>query len=316
ELDGGRYVTSSIVVARTPDVVGFNASVHRLMLVPGVGFAIRVVPRHLYRVITLNRKARKPTPIAIAIGVHPLVLLAASTSPAYGVFELEGFKELSGSPLCISLTPKYAIPVPSLSSVIIEGAVTLKDVDEGPFVDLLGLYDAVRSQPLIKVEAIYVSNDDIPFHVILPGGIEHRLLMGIPREALIWRTVSEVIPRVAKVRLTDGGGGWLHAVIAIDKQSEGDGKSAIMAAFAGHPSLKHVVVVDSDIDPGNPIEVEWALATRFQAGRGLVVVRHARGSTLDPSSFNGVTDKVGIDATAPIRDRSKYVRPRVPGKEV
>jgi len=125
-----------------------------------------------------------------------------------------------------------------------------------------------------------------------------------------------VIPRVAKVRLTDGGGGWLHAVIAIDKQSEGDGKSAIMAAFAGHPSLKHVVVVDSDIDPDNPIEVEWALATRFQAGRGLVVVRHARGSTLDPSSFNGVTDKVGIDATAPIKDRSKYVRPRIPRKEV
>ena len=137
--------------------------------------------------------------------------------------------------------------------------------------------------------------------------------MGFPREAAIWDAVSKVVPRVRKVRLTPASGGWLHAVVSIEKQHEGDGKSAIMAAFAAHPSLKHVVVVDSDVDPDNPWEVEWAIATRFQADRDLVLVRNARGSTLDPSSQDGLTSKVGIDATKPLEAGLGYKRGVIPG---
>ncbi|MCD6278928.1 MAG: UbiD family decarboxylase [Desulfurococcales archaeon] len=308
--DGGRYITSSIVVAETPEYNSYNASIHRLMVLGDRQLAIRLVPRHLYHIVNENKKAGKETPVAIVIGAHPLALLAASLSPPYGVFELELFEHLSGVCLEIARTPIYGLPIPAYSSVVIEGRVTDELADEGPFLDILGLYDRVRKQPVVVVDKIYFSKECMPFHVILPASNEHRILMGFPREALIWEAVRKVVAQVRKVRLTPGGGCWLHAVISIRKNMEGDGKSAIMAAFAAHPSLKHVVVVDEDVDPDSIEEIEWAIATRLQAGKGLVIVRHARGSTLDPSSADGVTDKIGIDATVPLGREAIFRRPR------
>ncbi|MEM4962262.1 MAG: UbiD family decarboxylase, partial [Acidilobaceae archaeon] len=115
--------------------------------------------------------------------------------------------------------------------------------------------------------------------------------------------------------LTPASGGWLHAVISIDKRHEGDGKNAILAAFAAHPSLKHVVVVNSDIDPDDLGQVEWAIATRFQADKDLIIIRNVRGSTLDPSSKDGLTAKMGLDATKPINAGLEFERGRIPGLE-
>lgn len=311
EKDGGRYITSSIVIAKTPEYDSYNASVHRLMIVDEKSLAIRLVPRHLYHIYEENMKLDKETPVAIVIGTHPLALLTAALSPPYGVFELSLFEKLSGEPLDIARTPIYDIPVPAHASVVIEGRITKEMVDEGPFLDILGLYDKVRKQPVIVVDRIYVSKARIPFHVILPAGGEHRIFMGFPKEALIWDAVRKVVPQVKKVRLTPASGCWLHAIISIKKNIEGDGKLAIMAAFAAHPSLKHVIVVDDDIDPDNLNDVEWAIATRLQAERGLVIIRYARGSTLDPSSANGITDKIGIDATIPIGREEMFRRPKV-----
>ncbi|MCS7099930.1 MAG: UbiD family decarboxylase [Sulfolobales archaeon] len=308
-IDGGRYITSSIVIARTPDLDSFNASVHRLMVLDDRSMAIRLVPRHLYRIYELNKKAGRDTEVAIVIGAHPLVELASSMSPPYGVFELEMVEHLGGEPLEIVYTPMYGIPVPAYASIVIEGRITRSLAREGPFVDIFVLPDRVREQPVVVVDRMYVSRNREYFHVILPGGGDHLILMGFPREAAIWESVRRVVPRVRKVRLTRGGGMWLHAVISISKEVEGEGKTAIMAAFAAHPSLKHVVVVDEDIDPDDLEEVEWAIATRLQASRGLVVIRNARGSTLDPSSDDGLTDKVGIDATAPLARRDMFRRP-------
>jgi UbiD family decarboxylase len=306
------YVTSSIVIARTPDVEGFNASVHRLMFIDRERVAIRIVPRHLYRIVSLNSRVGKDTPVAIVVGVHPALMLLASSSPPYGIFELGLAKELLGSSIRFCRTPKYDLPVPCDSALVMEGRITNEYVSEGPFLDLLNLYDRVRQQPIIHVESIYlnVSRDEQLFHVILPGGMEHKLLMGFPREASIWDVVRKVVPKVVKVRLTPAGGCWLHAVISIEKNSDGDAKNAILAAFAAHPSLKHVVVVDPDIDPDNPVDVEWAIATRFQAGEDLILIRGVRGSTLDPSSDDGITDKLGIDATAPLNKLELFRRVR------
>ncbi|MCS7107794.1 MAG: UbiD family decarboxylase [Sulfolobales archaeon] len=313
ERDGGRYVTSSVVIARTPDLDSFNASVHRLMLVDDSRVAIRIVPRHLYRIVNLNSASGVDTPVAIVVGVHPAVLLSASISPPYGVFELGLSDLLVGESLRFCRTPLYDLPVPCSSSVVMEGRITREEVDEGPFLDLLELYDRVRKQPVICIDRVYLNRveGDRLFHVILPGGMEHKLLMGFPKEAAIWDGVRRVVPKVHKVRLTPSGGCWLHAVISIDKNSEGDSKNAILAAFASHPSLKHVVVVDSDIDPDNISDVEWAIATRVQAGDDLIIVRGARGSTLDPSSSDGITDKLGVDATAPIKMFDTFRRPKI-----
>ncbi len=308
--DGGRYITSSIIIACLDDET-CNASIHRILVLGKRELVARIVPRHLYYIYKQNRLKGKDTPIAIIVGVHPSILLSASMSPPFGVFELGLTHKLTGEILDVAYTPEYNIPVPLHSQIVIEAKITGQLVDEGPFVDLTLTYDKIRKQPLIRVEKIYMHENPL-FHIILPGGREHQLLMGFPREAMIWENIRKVVPKVHKVRLTIGGGGWLHAVVAIDKNSEGDAKNAILAAFAAHPSLKHVVVVDGDIDPDNPYEVEWAIATRFQADKDIVIIRNARGSSLDPSSSNGLTTKMGIDATAPLHEREKYIKVKPP----
>jgi len=136
----------------------------------------------------------------------------------------------------------------------------------------------------------------------------------LPHETLIWQSVSKVVPRVFAVNLSTGGGGWLHAMISIEKQLDGDGKNALLAAFAAHPSLKHAVVVDSDIDVFDPSDVEWAIATRFQADEDLIQIKGSRGSTLDSSADQdtGLTTKMGIDATRPFtKPKEKFDRAKM-----
>jgi len=156
------------------------------------------------------------------------------------------------------------------------------------------------------------------YHGLLPSGAEHRILMGLPHEVMIWEAVSKVLPKVYAVNLSKGGCGWLHAVISVEKQLDGDGENALLAAFAAHPSLKHAVVVDSDINVYDASEVEWAIATRFQADEDLIVVKNARGSTLDSSADQetGMTTKVSVDATRPFgKPKEKFERAKIPSSK-
>jgi 2,5-furandicarboxylate decarboxylase 1 len=173
-------------------------------------------------------------------------------------------------------------------------------VDEGPFIDLTETYDIVRKQQVMKITKIHHRKDPI-FHALLPGALEHKILMGMPREPTIFNEVGKVCDCVG-VNITPGGCSWLHAVVAIKKKSEDDGKKAIDAAFRGHKSLKHVVIVDQDIDIYDPASVEWAIATRVQADKSLVIKTNEKGSSLDPSAdpHTYATTKMGVDATKPL----------------
>ncbi|MGN0098042.1 MAG: UbiD family decarboxylase domain-containing protein, partial [Candidatus Methanomethylophilaceae archaeon] len=176
---------------------------------------------------------------------------------------------------------------------------------EGPFVDITGTYDFERQQPVIAVDKVWTCDDPM-FHLLLPGGNEHYMLMGLPREPMILKTVRQAVPRVKNVRLTEGGCCWLNGVVSIKKNKEGDGVNAIMAAFTGHPSMKNVIIVDDDIDIFDDRQVEWAVATRMQGDR-IIRIPGAAGSSLDPSSHGKTTWKVGFDATIPVgADRSLY----------
>ena len=306
ERDGGLYINSGVFVSCLGG--SCNASIHRIMVTGPREARVRLVPRHLYSMYREAAASGRDLPVTILVGVHPAYMVASALSPPRGVYELSIAAGILGDRLVES--PLHRHPVP-LASVIIEGRLTRETAPEGPYADILLLYDRVRMQPVLRVDKILWSGG--PAHVILNGGMEHIMLMGFPREASIWDSVRRVVPRVYKVRLTPGGGGWLHAVISIEKAHPGDGKNAIMAAFAGHTSLKHVVVVDGDIDVDDPRMVEWAIATRFQADRDLVVVKEARGSTLDPSGREGMGAKMGIDATVK-GDREMFERARIPGE--
>jgi UbiD family decarboxylase len=160
-------------------------------------------------------------------------------------------------------------------------------------------------QPVIKIEKLFFRTNPI-FHAILPAGYEHYAFMGLPREPFIYKNVSNVAS-VRGVRLTEGGCCWLHGVMSIEKTREGDAKNAILAAFAAHPSMKKVVVVDSDVDIFDDRAVEWALATRFQASTDMVIIENVTGSSLDPSAHtDDLTTKIGLDATKPLKRRAVF----------
>jgi 2,5-furandicarboxylate decarboxylase 1 len=168
---------------------------------------------------------------------------------------------------------------------------------------------------VIEIDAITHRRDAI-FHTIVGGGMEHLVLGEMPREATLLQNLQQSLPSVRDVRLTRGGICRYHLVVKIDKTSEGEPKIVIMAAFGQHDDIKYVVVVDMDVDIDDPNEIEWAIATRFQADRDLIVVSGAQGSTLDPSSNRGISAKMGFDATKPIRTEPlAFKRIRVKGVE-
>ncbi len=312
EGDGGRYFTSAVVFAEYNGKR--NASFHRMMILDDKRVAIRLVPRDLYAMHKDAMEHGEEVKIGVAIGLEPNVLLAAATSVDYSMDEMKIASTMRlqalGEKEKMMRLPN-GISVPYHAELVLEGKITSEYVEEGPFLDITGTYDIVRKQPVAVFEKFY--HRGMPtFHLLLPGGYEHYNLMGLPREPTIYGEIKREGINVLDVRLTYGGCSWLHAVIKIKKKSEEDGKKAIMAAFRGHRSLKHVIVVDDDIDIGNIEEVEWALATRFQGDRDLIKIEHARGSSLDPSSYGDehFTTKLGFDATAPLFRREKFKRIR------
>ncbi len=311
------YITSGIVIARDSEKKFQNASIHRLMMLDEESFAIRIVPRHLYAMLQEEKKRKRTLAVAVCIGNHPAASLAAGLSPKYGLDHLHVANRFLKGGLT-QFKCKNGVYALSQSEIIIEGYIDpFEEVDEGPFTDLTGTPDIVRKQPVLHVTNVYANKNSI-YQDILPASDEHFLLMGLGREVLIKKYVERIVPFVRKVRLTRGGCGWLIAIVSIRKQREGDAKNVIAACFAAHPSLKIAIVVDEDIDPDDPDQVQWALATRLVPSKGILIIEDATTSTLDPSAEQeiGLGSKLGIDATMSFRKPlEKYKRSKIPINE-
>ncbi len=302
--DGGAYCTAFVVAGRSPRD-GLNLSFHRMMHLEKNRFAVRVVKRHLHRIL---QETGNNTKIAGFCGVHPAVLLAAAISGAPDMNELAVAAALMGGTLEVcEVSP--GLFVPAHSHVVFTGRFTGDLADEGPFVDLTGTYDTVRKQPLLEVETLWMRQRPL-YHSILPGGPEHKILMGLPREPSILQAARSLNPGVREVRLTEGGCSWLHAVISVNAPAPGQGVNIGLAALGAHASLKKVTIVDDDIDIHSSADVEWAESTRVQPHRDITIIKSASGSTLDPSRNlrDETTSKWIIDATKPRGRDTEFVR--------
>lgn len=296
EKDGGPYFSSAVVIAQDKEF-GRNCSFHRMMVIGKDQVVIRILPRHLEEYIKRAEKEGRELDVAFVIGAPINVLLAGAISTDLGKDELQIANTLMSFR---TVRLDNGIEVPANAEFAFEGKITSEMADEGPFIDLTETYDVVRKQRVMKITGVYHRADPI-WHVLLPGGLEHKILMGMPREPTIFNEVSKVC-ECKGVNITPGGCSWLHAVVSIKKKNENDGKRAIDAAFRGHRSLKHVIVVDEDIDIYTPQSVEWAIATRVQANKSVVIKENENGSSLDPSAdpHTYSTTKMGIDATKPL----------------
>jgi UbiD family decarboxylase len=268
-------------------------------------FSARLIPKRQAR--TTYDKLEEDLEMAVCIGNSVPVMIAASLGPPSGVDEFSIANTLDQTPLTKCITKD--LEVPAESEFVLEGRLT-KDVDrEGPFVDLTETRDFERQEPVFVVDCITHRKKPM-YQALLAGRMEHKILMGMPKEPTIFDEVSKVC-QCKNVLVTMGGGSWLHGIVQITKKHADDGRSAIEAAFRGHKSIKHVVVVDDNVDIFNLIEIEWALATRFQGHNDMIMLNDQPGSSLDPSGDHSgkktLTTKIGFDATIPSNiDPSKY----------
>jgi 2,5-furandicarboxylate decarboxylase 1 len=301
EHDNGPYITSGVVLAEADGLR--NLSYHRMQVRSARETGIVVVQRHLHRMLDEADAAGRPFPVAVAIGLDAGMLLAAATSGSaapYGFDELGIVGALRGQPVELVGALTIPVQVPALAEYVIEGHI-LPNLEqaEGPFAEFDGSYE---SGPARVFRATAVTHRTRPvYHGLVSGSIAQLNIMGLPNEAVILKSVRAVVPTVRAVHVTRGGLRKFHAVISVDKRTAGDGADAIVAAFAGHRDLKHVVVVDGDVDPFDGGAVEQAVATSFQAHRDLVVVPGGRGNPVDRSlAPDGTTARMGLDATRPL----------------
>jgi len=301
--DGGPMITAGVVIARDPEL-GMNSGMYRLIVkeknLTGIDL---VTPNNMRLFADRAYRAGRPCPISISIGTHPFEIMGSGYRAALGVDEMAIAGALRGEP--VELAPCHTIDMPCIADaeIVLEAEIlpTGWTWPEGRFGEFTRLMGGLHWNPLVRVKAIRRRKDAIYYNLHMPW--ENTWLAAPTRYAAIRQALKTAGVQVKDINVTLGGCAFWHAVISIKKQA-GEAKNALLAALSVM-DLKHVVVVDDDIDVWNPVDVEWAIATRVQGDRDVMIVGNARGKPLDPSlpvmpvGIVPTTAKIGIDATIP-----------------
>ena len=300
--DGGPMITAGVVIARDPEL-GMNSGIYRFIVKEKNLTGIDIVTPNNMRLFAQRAyEARKPLPISISIGTHPIEITGSGYRAPLGVDEMAIAGGLRGSP--VELAPCQTIDLPYIADaeIVLEAEIlpTGWTWPEGRFGEFTRLMGGLHWNPLVRIKAISMRKDAIYYNLHMPW--ENTWLAAPTRYAAIRQALKTAGVTVKDINVTLGGCAFWHAVISIRKQP-GEAKNALLAALSVM-DLKHVVVVDDDIDVNDPTEVEWAIATRVQGDKDIMIVTNARAKPLDPSLPQGAGvvptgAKVGIDATIP-----------------
>lgn len=301
EGDAGRYIGSGILVCKDPDTGVGNLSYQRLQLKESNRFGASLHSRgHIWEHLNRCRELGRNLEVAVVIGVHPAVNLAASAKVAKEVDEYDIACGLLGEPLDLVRCKTIDLCVPAHAEIVLEGEL-LADTNEpeGPYGEYTGYSTSRSTNDVFVVKAITHRQAPI-FHDIIPGySAEHLLLSRSPREAYIYMRMKEILPNLKAINYPKSGTHF-HAYVSLKKTAEGQANHALTLLMGLDPYVKLAVAVDEDIDVFDEQDVLWALATRFQADTDLFVIPNGFCNRLDPSSRNGTSAKLGLDATAPL----------------
>lgn len=312
--DSGAYYVSGILIVK--DVTGQKryTSIRRMQYLGGNRTNILITSPELMEQYSYFERLGQPMEIAVMFGVVPAVVLSSQISThLYHTDKLNVAGALLGQSLDVVRCKTVDLDVLAEAEIVFEGHMLPHEREmEGPFGELAGYYGTQSPQPIVEISAVTYRNQAIN-QTIFPSSYEERLPMALVREATLLSTVRQVVPNITGVHIPMGGVARFHAVIQIKKKSEGDGKQAALAAFASDKDLKHVVVVNDDVNIFDSDDVEWAVATRVQASEDIFIVPGAKGSPLESShNLRGVTDKMGIDATYPLGKEELFRRTSIP----
>lgn len=314
DLDAGPYLTAGVEIAKHPDTGIQNASMHRRMVLDKNRTSILAKGhQHLGMMITAAEEKGQGLGIATVLGADPVLAIASQIEAPFGVDETTIAGAFRGEPLEMVKCETIDVEVPANAEIVIEGVTVPKEkVLDGPFGEFPGNYITLVGEPLtetpvIKVTAITMRRNPI-FQAMLTGSplpmTENHFLKKWAHAAAAYREASK-FAEVKAVNVPVGGTGQFHLVIAINKKSEEEPKDLLKTLLGTLRRPRRIVIVDDDINVYDHMEIEWALATRVQADKDIIII--PRGT----SSFS----KWGIDATMPIEDRKWYERIKVPGVE-
>jgi UbiD family decarboxylase len=296
EGDAGPYITAAISFAREPGGTTWNCAYNRLMIKGRDRTSIHLtLAKHLWEYQRIAEARNEPLPVAFAIGVHPAIALGCLAIGSIDEDERAIMGGLLGEPLELVQCETSDLLVPAQAEMILEGEILPHErTAEGPFGEFTGYSLGERQREVVHVRAVTHRKDAL-FQDICVGHLDHMMLSTTPIEANIYRGVRAMVPSLKAVRVPAP----FTCYVSIDQRVPGQGKNAIMAVFGADLYMKRVIVVDKDVDIFNERQVNWAVATRCQPDRDIVIISNARGSDLDPSTQqDGYTAKWGVDATA------------------
>jgi len=313
--DAGRYITAGIVVVRDPVTGIYNASYHRLQLLGPDRVAIKLdFGRHLRLAFERAKEKGEALPVAVCIGTDLALHFTAATMGSQmpeSADELAVAGGLAGQALTVVKAVSQDLLVPAESEYVLEGKILIDEVaPEGPFGEFVGFAAPAADAPVLQFTAVTHRKSPI-YHVINGFGRETIILRKYVLEASLLKVLQSAVPIVTDVEMTSGGLHRFHAVIQVRKQTRqhnGLQRNAMMAAFGALKDLDLITVVDHDIDIRDPIDVEYAVATRMEASSDLVLIPGARGHEYVRVSKDGIRTKLGIDATVPFEDQAKFRR--------
>ncbi|MGH7768493.1 MAG: UbiD family decarboxylase [Candidatus Binatia bacterium] len=315
--DCGPYVTIGVQVGKDPETQIRNLSIHR-MLVLGKDKLSLWAPadHHLGRMILKAEEKNRGLEVATAIGVEPALVVGSQAKVPYGIDEYHVAGGLRGAAVQLTRCETIDVEVPAAAEIVIEGiTIPGERIADGPYGEYPGCYSEAKQAPVLKVTAITMRKNPI-YQTALTGMpvTENHTLIEYGNAAMVYREVKKIVPEVRAVNMTPGGTFRHHVVVSIKKRAENEGRNVILALLSLGIGLKQVIVVDHDIDPFDPMQVDWAMATRFQADKDAIIVPRIACSTLDPSCpENRVTAGLGIDATAPMKERWRFEKVEIPG---
>lgn len=302
-MDPAPYIDMTPVM-KDPEQGFYNVAFLRNMVKGPRRLGIHMSPRHNWQIHRKNEEKKRPTPVAIVVSHHPAFYLGALNVSPFGVDDYARIGAIMGEPLRLTASETWGkdFMVPADAEIVIEGHVLPKVREvEAPFGEFTGYYGPQRLRPVIEVTAITHRRNAVFQHVFV-GHRDNWVLGGIPKEGSLFNLIRGIVPTVKAVHFPISGCCRLNCYISIDKKIDGETKQAALAALAGCDFVKHVVVVDADINVYSEEEVLWAVATRVQADQDVDIIKNVKGNTLDPSQTDDImTAKMIIDATRPIQ---------------
>jgi 4-hydroxy-3-polyprenylbenzoate decarboxylase len=308
EHETGPYVTAGAIVARDGAEGAANLSIARLKPLGGNRALVGIAPNHHLAQLGRRAAARDDSlPIAVTIGNHPAVLLAACLYLDLGVDELEHAGGLLGEPVEVAITAE-GLAVPAHCELVLEGRLDYRElVEEGPVSEFHGMYEDYGPGAVATFDRLTMRRDAI-YQAIEPGRHrEHLLLGGTAIAAGLLTQLRRVVPAVRAVAVPEGGAGRLTAVVAMEEGARpGSAQRAMFAVWAAVSLIRTVTVVDGDVDPWDHVEVEWARTAFARPDRDLLVVPGGAADRAEPLELRGRVAKLGIDATRKDVDRSDH----------